>query len=31
MWKLKARETIKAFLEEMLADLVAGGVVVIAL
>lgn len=31
MWKLKARETIKAFLEERLADEVANGSVVIAL
>ncbi len=31
MWKLKARETIKAFLEEKLSDLVADGAVVVAL
>lgn len=31
MWKLQARKTIKAFLEEQLADLVEDGAVVIAL
>ena len=31
MWKLQARKTIKAFLEEQLADLVETGEVVIAL
>jgi len=31
MWKLQARKTIKAFLEEQLADLVEAGEVVIAL
>lgn len=31
MWKLKARQTVKTFLEEKLADLVAAGAVYIAL
>ena len=31
MWKLKARETVKAFLEDKLADLVAAGSVIVAL
>lgn len=31
MWKLKARETVKAFLEEKLADLIHDGAVYIAL
>lgn len=31
MWKLKARETVKAFLEDKLSDLVEAGVVVVAL
>lgn len=31
MWKLKARETIKAFLEDKLSDLVDAGSVIVAL
>ena len=31
MWKLKARQTVKAFLEEQLADMVASGTVYITL
>lgn len=31
MWKLKARQTVKAFLEEQLAEEVAGNGVYIAL
>lgn len=31
MWKLKARETVKAFLEDKLSDLVADGSVIVAL
>lgn len=31
MWKLSARETVKAYLEERLADLIADGKVVVAL
>lgn len=31
MWKLRARETVKAFLEDKLSDLVESGSVVVAL